>query len=90
MMDKHPLISAYTSFVRNRSNDKIGVIGQPDAGKSALINLLCESKAYISVQTDATLDTKAYAYNDYGYLVDFPGVGTEVMTVKNIKKLFRM
>lgn len=47
MMDKHPLIRAYTTFVRNRSNDKIGVIGQPDAGKSALINLLCESKAYI-------------------------------------------
>jgi len=87
MMDKHPLISAYTSFVRNRSNDKIGVIGQPDAGKSALINLLCESKAYISVQTDATLETKAYAYNDYGYLVDFPGVGTEVMTVKKYKKI---
>lgn len=89
MMDKHPLISAYTSFVRNRSNDKIGVIGQPDAGKSALINLLCESKAYISVQTDATLDTKAYAYNDYGYLVDFPGVGTEVMTVKKYKKIIQ-
>ncbi|TDM30758.1 GTPase domain-containing protein [Macrococcoides canis] len=88
-MDKHPLIKAYTTFVRNRSYDKIGVIGQPDAGKSALINLLCESKAYISVQTDATLDTKAYAYNDYGYLVDFPGVGTEVMTVKKYKKIIQ-
>lgn len=89
MMDKHPLIRAYTTFVRNRSNDKIGVIGQPDAGKSALINLLCESKAYISVQTDATLDTKTYAYNDYGFLVDFPGVGTEIMTVKKYKKIIQ-
>ncbi|UBH13294.1 GTPase domain-containing protein [Macrococcus armenti] len=88
-MEQHPLIKAYKTFVMNRSYNQIGVIGQPDAGKSALINLLCESKAYISVETDATLNTKAYAYNDYGYIVDFPGVGTEIMSVKRYKKIIQ-
>lgn len=86
-MEKHPLIRAYETFIRNRSLNKIGIIGQPDAGKSALINAVCSSKAHTSVHTDATLETTTYPFNDYGFLVDFPGVGTEEVTVQKYKKI---
>lgn len=89
MMEKHPLLRAYGIFIRNRSYNKIGLIGQPDAGKSALINALCHANAHTSVHTDATLDTTEYAYNDYGYLVDFPGVGTEEISVQKYKKIIQ-
>ncbi|WP_262995000.1 GTPase domain-containing protein [Macrococcus capreoli] len=89
MMKKHPLIRAYETFVQNRSCNKIGIIGQPDAGKSALINHLCNVNAYTSVQTDATLATTEYRYNAYGYLIDFPGVGTEEVTVQKYKKIIQ-
>ncbi|WP_414050766.1 GTPase domain-containing protein [Macrococcus animalis] len=89
MMEKHPLVKSYEIFIQNRSLNKIGVIGQPDAGKSALINALCKAKAHTSVHTDATLDTTAYPYNDYGYLVDFPGVGTEEVSVQKYKKIIQ-
>ncbi|WP_414045142.1 GTPase domain-containing protein [Macrococcus equi] len=88
-MQKHPLIKAYEKFVENRSLNKIGLIGQPDAGKSALINALCSAKAHTSVHTDATLETTAYPFNDYGYLVDFPGVGTEEVSVQKYKKIIQ-
>ncbi|TDM49374.1 hypothetical protein ETI06_07460 [Macrococcoides goetzii] len=88
-MEKHPLIRAYETFIRNRSLNKIGIIGQPDAGKSALINALCPAKAHTSVHTDATLETTTYPYNDYGFLVDFPGVGTEEVTVQKYKKIIQ-
>lgn len=88
-MEKHPLIRAYETFIRNRSLNKIGIIGQPDAGKSALINALCPAKAHTSVHTDATLETSAYPFNDYGFLVDFPGVGTEEVTVQKYKKIIQ-
>ncbi|MCE4956462.1 GTPase domain-containing protein [Macrococcoides caseolyticum] len=88
-MNKHPLVRAYETFIHNRSLNKIGIIGQPDAGKSALINQLCQSNAHTSVHTDATLETTAYQYNNYGYLVDFPGVGTEEISVQKYKKIIQ-
>lgn len=87
-MDTHPLITAYRTFVENRSSHRIGIIGQPDAGKSSLINgLIGKYKAPTAVHADATLELAEYAINDYGKLVDFPGVGTEEVTLSNYKKL---
>jgi small GTP-binding protein len=89
-MDIHPLVTSYKQFVANRSDYKIGVIGQPDAGKSSLINaLIPHAKAHTSVHTDATLETTEYSFNHYGKLVDFPGVGTEEVNTAHYKKLIQ-
>lgn len=89
-MEAHPLITAYRIFVANRSFHRIGIIGQPDAGKSSLINaLIGRHKAVTGVHTDATLELTEYAMNDYGKLVDFPGVGTEEVTLTHYKKLIQ-
>lgn len=89
-MNTHPLINAYRTFVSNRSNHKVGIIGQPDAGKSSLIHrLVASSGVYTSVETDATLLLSEYQFNDYGVIVDFPGIGTEAFTAAKYKKLIQ-
>lgn len=89
-MKNHPLVKAYRKFVANRTPHAIGFIGQPDAGKSSLINqLLPKAKAYTGVHTDATLTAQSYIYPEYGELVDFPGVGTEEITLAQYKKIIK-
>ncbi|TDL98454.1 hypothetical protein ERX27_03195 [Macrococcus brunensis] len=89
-MKNHPLVKAYRKFVANRTSHAIGFIGQPDAGKSSLINqLLPKAKAYTGVHTDATLTAQSYLHPVYGELVDFPGVGTEEITLVQYKKIIK-
>ncbi|GGB08220.1 hypothetical protein GCM10007190_15240 [Macrococcus hajekii] len=89
-MINHPLVKAYRKFVANRTPHAVGFIGQPDAGKSSLINkLLPKAKAYTGVHTDATLTAQSYDYPIYGELIDFPGVGTEEVTLSQYKKMIK-
>ncbi|ULG72121.1 GTPase domain-containing protein [Macrococcus brunensis] len=89
-MENHPLVKAYRKFVANRTPHAIGFIGQPDAGKSSLINqLLPKAKAYTGVHTDATLTAQSYLHPVFGELVDFPGVGTEEITLAHYKKIIK-
>ena len=84
-MDK--LINEFNDYVINKVKLKYGVLGQADAGKSSLINLLTNNKdAYVSSQTDATMQIDAYDYENRAELIDFPGVGT---THHNLKKYKR-
>lgn len=87
-LEVHRLIKSYRAFIANRSDYRIGVIGQPDAGKSSLINAVVKlGDAYTAVHSDATLELKEYLFEDYGMLTDFPGVGTEEISVSQYKKL---
>ncbi|WP_165980700.1 GTPase domain-containing protein [Macrococcus carouselicus] len=89
-MINHPLVKAYRKFVANRTPHAVGFIGQPDAGKSSLINkLLPNAEAYAGVHTDATLTAQSYDYPVFGELVDFPGVGTEEVTLSQYKKMIK-
>jgi GTP-binding protein EngB required for normal cell division/uncharacterized protein (DUF697 family) len=56
---------------------KIGLLGQPGAGKSSLINsIVGHPVAPVGVETDYTKGAVPYAWNEIT-LVDLPGYGTE-------------
>ena len=56
---------------------KIGLIGQPGAGKSSLINKLIGRKIFeVGVPTDATVEMREERYGNL-YIVDLPGYDTE-------------
>lgn len=55
---------------------EIAVVGRSNAGKSSLINTLCNRKiARISQQPGKTRSINAYMINDAFYLMDLPGYG---------------
>lgn len=61
---------------------KIGLIGQPGAGKSSLINKMIGKKIFESgVHTDTTVEMKKACYGSLE-IVDLPGYGTKTFPVK--------
>lgn len=89
MSDQHPLVEDFYEYVRSSIDYRIAVIGQVDAGKSALINALTGEDSHISTETDATRDVVSYPYKNRGHLLDFPGVGTTEFSPKQYKKLLK-
>lgn len=68
----------FASWQREEANPvRIGLLGQPGAGKSSLINSLIGSEqAAVGVQTDKTRDVEEFHWGGM-VLVDLPGYGTE-------------
>lgn len=89
MSVEHPLVEDYFEYVKRSIDYRIAVIGQVDAGKSALINALTGEDSHISTETDATRDVVSYPYKDKGQLLDFPGVGTTEFSPNQYKKLLK-
>lgn len=89
MSDQHPLVDDFFEYVKSSIDYRIAVIGQVDAGKSALINALTGENSHISTATDATRDVVSYPYKDRGQLLDFPGVGTTEFSPKQYKQLLK-
>ena len=85
----HPIALEFQNFIEDTIDYRIGVIGQVDAGKSALVNELAGTAAHISTQTDATRTIIRHEYGRRGWLLDFPGVGTAEYSPKQYKKLLR-
>ena len=89
MSVEHPLVEDFFEYVKRSIDYRIAVIGQVDAGKSALINALTGEDSHISTETDATRDVVSYPYKDKGQLLDFPGVGTTKFSPNQYKKLLK-
>lgn len=89
MSHEHPLVEDFFEYVKSSIDYRIAVIGQVDAGKSALISTLTGEDSHISTETDATRDVIGYSYKDKGQLLDFPGVGTTEFSPKQYKKLLK-
>lgn len=89
MPDQHPLVEDFFEYVKSTIDYRIAVIGQVDAGKSALIKALTGEDSHISSETDATRGVAGYPYKDKGELLDFPGVGTTEYSPKQYKKLLK-
>lgn len=89
MNEIHPIALEFQDFIENTIDYRIGVIGQVDAGKSALVNELAGTNTHISTQTDATRTFSRHEYGKRGWLMDFPGVGTAEYSPKLYKKLIR-
>lgn len=83
----HPLEQEFYDYISQTIDYRIAVIGQVDAGKSALVNELSGSGTYVSTQTDATRDVMSFPYGRKAELLDFPGVGTKEYSPKQYKKL---
>lgn len=89
MAYQHPLTGEFFDYIRETMDYRIAVVGQVDAGKSALINVLTGEDSHISTETDATRDVTGYRYGDQGELLDFPGVGTSEFSPGQYKKLLK-
>ncbi|MCG1010441.1 GTPase domain-containing protein [Salinicoccus sp. ID82-1] len=86
-MERHPLIMAYHQYVESTIDYRVAVLGQVDAGKSALVNRLADADSHISAQTDATRTVTEHPYGARGRILDFPGVGTTEYSPKQYRKL---
>lgn len=89
MAPEHPLVKAFHEYVENTIDYRIGVLGQVDAGKSALVNAIADADTHISTQTDATRTISSHSYGERGQILDFPGVGTTEYSPKQYKKLIK-
>lgn len=89
MIPDHPLVKAFHGYIENTIDYRIGVIGQVDAGKSALVHALAGTETHISTQTDATRTISSHSYGVRGQILDFPGVGTAEYSPKQYKKLIK-
>ena len=87
MEQSHPLVMAYHEYIESTIDYRIAVLGQVDAGKSALVNRLADADSFISTQTDATRTITEHPYGKRGKILDFPGVGTTEYSPKQYKKL---
>ncbi|MFB9860546.1 GTPase domain-containing protein [Salinicoccus siamensis] len=87
MEKEHPLLESYHEYIKSTLDYRIAIIGQVDAGKSALVNRLTGMDSAVSTQTDATREVSAYPFGDKGEILDFPGVGTTEYSPKQYKKL---
>lgn len=86
---EHPLVNAFHKYVESTIDYRIGVLGQVDAGKSALVSALAGEKTHVSTQTDATRTLTSHKYGERGQILDFPGVGTTEYSPKQYKKLIK-
>ncbi|WP_084112914.1 GTPase [Belnapia moabensis] len=75
---KQELRRIFTSWEHEKADPvRIGLLGQPGAGKSSLINSLIGSEqATVGVQTDRTRDVEEFHWQGMA-LVDLPGYGTQ-------------
>ncbi|KKK33457.1 hypothetical protein WN59_11960 [Salinicoccus sediminis] len=89
MSGGHPLVKAFHKYIEGTIDYRIGVMGQVDAGKSALVNALAGADTHISTRTDATRTISSHKYGKRGQILDFPGVGTTEYSPKQYKKLIR-
>lgn len=87
MEQRHPLIMAYHDYIESTIDYRVAVLGQVDAGKSALVNKLAGGNSHISTQTDATRTITEHPYGERGKILDFPGVGTTEYSPKEYRKL---
>ncbi|WP_342388298.1 GTPase domain-containing protein [Salinicoccus bachuensis] len=87
MEQSHPLIMAYHEYIESTIDYRVAVLGQVDAGKSALVNRLADADSFISTQTDATRTITEHPYGSRGRILDFPGVGTTEYSPKQYRKL---
>ncbi|MFC3419461.1 GTPase domain-containing protein [Salinicoccus hispanicus] len=87
MEQHHPLIMAYHEYIEATIDYRVAVLGQVDAGKSALVNKLADADSHISTQTDATRTITEHPYGNRGKILDFPGVGTTEYSPKQYRKL---
>ena len=85
----HPLVRAFHKYIEGTIDYRIGVLGQVDAGKSALVSTLAGADTHVSTQTDATRTISSHKYGMRGRILDFPGVGTMEYSPKQYKKLIR-
>ncbi|GAB3067602.1 GTPase domain-containing protein [Salinicoccus sesuvii] len=86
-MERHPLVTAYHDYIQSTIDYRVAVLGQVDAGKSALVNKLAGGNSHVSTQTDATRAITEHPYGERGKILDFPGVGTTEYTPKQYRKL---
>lgn len=89
MSAEHPLVKSFHKYIESTIDYRIGVLGQVDAGKSALVNTLAGADTHISTQTDATRTITSHKYGERGQILDFPGVGTTEYSPKQYKKLIK-
>ncbi|WP_031547015.1 GTPase domain-containing protein [Salinicoccus luteus] len=87
MEQSHPLVMAYHEYIESTIDYRVAVLGQVDAGKSALVNRLADADSFISTQTDATRTITEHPYGRRGKILDFPGVGTTEYSPKQYRKL---
>ena len=76
---KEQLHGIFREFEKSKADPvRIGLLGQPGAGKSSLINSITgiDGLAPVGVSTDHTKEAKSYDWNEI-QLVDLPGYGTE-------------
>ena len=76
---KDQLQGVFGEFEKSKADPvRIGLLGQPGAGKSSLINSITgkDGLAPVGVGTDHTKEASSYDWNEI-QLVDLPGYGTE-------------
>lgn len=89
MVAEHPLVKSFHKYVEGTIDYRVGILGQVDAGKSALVSALAGEDTHISTQTDATRTITSHKYGSHGQILDFPGVGTTEYSPKQYKKLIK-